>query len=114
MDRKNITQFLKPSKGRIFLFIVFSLIAWITFQVMPSPGLLWELIFGLHSMVLFLPFFVFLILLDLAGYPGGEGIQLLIANFGMLLTPVYWYLLACTIVVLDKRIRDRKFKRIRK
>lgn len=59
-------------------------------------------ILGLLSLFLFLPFICVL--------PGPKEIVHIVT---WILIPVYWYLMACTLVVLDKdkKIRDWKYGR---
>ena len=96
MDRKTVLKFLKPSNGRVFLFLLFLLMAWIDWQVGMVDPMPIEI--GLSFVLLFLPVFV----LDLLFYfLGQNGLFNLVNILGFLLSPVYWYLTACAIVVLD-------------
>lgn len=102
MDKESLFRFLKPTVGRILLFLFFSLMAWLIFQMGTGHILgMAGFIFGLIFLFLFLPF-LFIIL------PGPREISYIVT---WIMLPVYWYLMACTIVVLDKKIRDRRFGR---
>lgn len=102
MDKGYMFRFLKPSVGRVLLFLLFSLMAWLIFQMgMVNILGMAGFIFGLIFLFLFLPF----LFID---FPGPREISYILT---WIIIPVYWYLMACTIVVLDKRIRDRRFGR---